>query len=506
MEKKRKASADLNDADTPNKKQKIGSTTVEGEPPLTDLPDDPLLHLLNFVGAQALLTLATTCSKLKSLVDSRLQSYVKRIFPVGFDELSEPANRAKSVSALKRAAKVEETFGKRVKIMALEPATDEPPAQPHWGHEHLTLRSPFQLLKWDDHKIARISPNYRRCTITCSEIGRKLCAVDFDLDVGLFASSNMGQIAFVFSTPEGGDKVLVYAFDDNYTPSQIGSFTRPNPNGQLRDIAWTASNDLMLIRSTSYELCTISGESLRTKVFEFNEEGAVHLAVSPDGVFAIRAQYEFSGEPATFYQIDIAAGTEKRLFHIDSVADFMEHLRFVGNNPDLITWYIEGTGESAIFLYNLKTKKKRLWAVNTGVNDISLDGTKVVTQVYGGEHEGRCHIVDADSNKRQGEILKDANGTLGLGLGRFFMRYYNWTYPTSGDDGPSEKLLATGSDRVDVFDPLTGKHLAELKYFEDDEEVFLRLTAVSHDNKTLVFAGDTMINQGVASAVVWHFY
>jgi hypothetical protein len=54
----------------------------------------------------------------------------------------------------------------------------------------------------------------------------------------------------------------------------------------------TASNDLILIRSTSYEMCTISGESLRTKVFEVDEEGAVHMAVSPDGAFAIRAQYD----------------------------------------------------------------------------------------------------------------------------------------------------------------------------------------------------------------------
>lgn len=53
-----------------------------------------------------------------------------------------------------------------------------------------------------------------------------------------------------------------------------------------------ASNDLVLIRPTLYELCTISGESLRTKLFEFNEEGAVHMVVSPDGMFAIRAQYE----------------------------------------------------------------------------------------------------------------------------------------------------------------------------------------------------------------------
>ncbi len=192
MDKKRKASADLDLDLEANKKQKNGAS-IQSEPPLTDLPDDPLLHLLNFVGARGLLILATTCSKLKSIVDSRLQSYVKRIFPVGFDDLPQSTNRAKSVRAIKRAAQVEEAFGYRVKMMSLQPA-DEPIPPPRWGRERAVLRTPVQLLKWDDHKLARISRNYRRCTITCTETGRKLCAVDFDLDVTHVASSSKRSI------------------------------------------------------------------------------------------------------------------------------------------------------------------------------------------------------------------------------------------------------------------------------------------------------------------------
>ena len=91
-------------------------------------------------------------------------------------------------------------------------------------------------------------------------------------------------------------------------------------------------------------------------------------------------------------------------------------------------WYIEGTGESAIFLYNFKTKKRNIWAVNTGINDISLDGTKVVTNEYNENHEGQCCILDVISGKRRGAILK-TNQTLDTSnIGRFFMTYYNWTH------------------------------------------------------------------------------
>jgi WD40 repeat protein len=502
MENKKRVAEFDGEVERSNKKQKVGPAPAR-EPSLTDLPDDPLLHVLDFVGARSLLTLASSCSRLKSIVDSRLQACVKKIFPVGFDHLLESANRAESVLEIKRAAQIEEVFGYRVKIMALEPGTDE-----QQGAEHrrlfaggVRLSSPLQLLTWDDHKLASISPNHRRCTIICSETGRNICVINFDFNVIRFASSSLGQLVFSGTTTEGGDNILVYAFDDQYTPSQIGSFTRNNPNGQLIDVAWTASNDLILIRSTSYELCTISGESLRTKVFEVDEEGAVHMAVSPDGALAIRAQYDFAGEPATFYRVDLATGTEKRVFTIESVADFMDHLRFVGNNPDLLTWYIEGTGQSATFLYNFKTNKKKMWAVNTGVNDLSLDGTKVVTQIYDGEHAGRSRILDIRTNKQLGAILtQEAVPEAGKFLS---MSYYNWTYPAS--NGPSEKLLTSGSDRVSVFDPQTGKHLAELKHF--DEDVFVRLVALSRDNRTLVFGGDMLMGRTDASnAIVWHFY
>jgi WD40 repeat protein len=152
-------------------------------------------------------------------------------------------------------------------------------------------------------------------------------------------------------------------------------------------------------------------------------------------------------------------------------------------------------------LYNFKTNKKKMWAVNTGVNDLSLDGTKVVTQIYDGEHAGRSRILDIRTNKQLGAILtQDAEPE----AGKFFsMSYYNWTYPAS--NGPSEKLLTSGSDRVSVFDPQTGKHLAELKHF--DEDVFVRLVALSRDNRTLVFGGDMLMGRtDASSAIVWHFY
>ncbi len=147
---------------------------------------------------------------------------------------------------------------------------------------------------------------------------------------------------------------------------------------------------------------------------------------------------------------------------------------------------------------------KRVWAVNTGVNDISLDGTKVVAQVdYEHGMQGPCRILDTETNKQRGEILKAATNEE-ADMGRFFMTYYNWTYASTAN-GPSEKLLTTGSDCVNVFDPQTGKHLALLKYL-DDANVFLRLTAVSHDNRTLVFSDDLVMTSSVANTIVWHFY
>lgn len=150
-------------------------------------------------------------------------------------------------------------------------------------------------------------------------------------------------------------------------------------------------------------------------------------------------------------------------------------------------------------MYNLKTKKRKEWAVNTGVNDISLDGTKVVTQIYG-EHTGNCCILDVASGKQRGEVLKTWDTPH---IGKFFMTYYNWTY-SNNTTGPSEKLLTTGNDRVNVFDPQNGKHLAELKHL--DEEVFLRLTALSRDNRTLLFANDMRVHGVGSNGLVWYFY
>lgn len=191
MENKKRVAEFDGEVERSNKKQKVGPAPAR-EPSLTDLPDDPLLHVLDFVGARSLLTLASSCSRFKSIVDSRLQACVKKIFPVGFDHLLESANRAESVLEIKRAAQIEEVFGYRVKIMALEPGTDE-----QQGAEHrrlfaggVRLSSPLQLLTWDDHKLARISPNHRRCTIICSETGRNICVINFDFNVIRFASSS----------------------------------------------------------------------------------------------------------------------------------------------------------------------------------------------------------------------------------------------------------------------------------------------------------------------------
>jgi len=125
MSASRKRKADtLEMEDEGKKKQKI-NLIEDYEPSLTDLSYDTTLHVLDFLGAQGFLNLASTCSKLKSIVDSRLQSHVKKIFPVGFDHLLDPANRFNTVAAIQRAAQIESAFGYRVKILALEPATIE---------------------------------------------------------------------------------------------------------------------------------------------------------------------------------------------------------------------------------------------------------------------------------------------------------------------------------------------------------------------------------------------
>ena len=192
MSASRKRKADtLEMEDEGKKKQKI-NLIEDYEPSLTDLSYDTTLHVLDFLGAQGFLNLASTCSKLKSIVDSRLQSHVKKIFPVGFDHLLDPANRFNTVAAIQRAAQIESAFGYRIKILALEPATIEFAEDNYVSRRQFGERRDcqlFELATWDDHKILRLSPNHRKCTIVCSETGRNLCAVDVKSYVTHFASS-----------------------------------------------------------------------------------------------------------------------------------------------------------------------------------------------------------------------------------------------------------------------------------------------------------------------------